>query len=188
MSYAYHGDSFEDDDKQILKRLPDEVDYKKSRTDEIFQKFDEYKRKIKNVAENFILLKVQLFFYFKFEHGDVGVPTINEKTMIYIIRLRTKTKNLTDQVTIIQNQYAFHRLYKINQTCQNVLKNIKIFWYNGIYSKKKLDRTIVTIDELHDIFYNRDISKVRTNFKTQNLENDNALYFIALSKSDLFEL
>ena len=188
MSYAYHGDSFEDDE-QFLVNLPVDVDYKISRKDEIFQKLDEYIKIIKNVGDNFKLWKVQIFFYLNFEHGDLGVPTISEKTSIYIIRSKTNQKSLSKQVNEIQRRFGSHRLYKINQTCQNVLKNIKIFfYYNEIGPEENLVRTILTIYDLHDIFYKRDISKVRTNFKTQNLENDNALYFIALSKSDLFEL
>ena len=132
-----------EDNEQFLVNLPVDVDYKISRKDEIFQKLDEYIKIIKNVGDNFKLWKVQIFFYLNFEHGDLGVPTISEKTSIYIIRSKTNQKSLSKQVNEIQRRFGSHRLYKINQTCQNVLKNIKIFFYYNEIGPKYSTNLIV---------------------------------------------
>ena len=161
--------------------IPVEKKYQKSTKDKVFKKFDEYKRK---VAENFILLKVQLFFYFKFEHGDSGSPTIDEYTCFYIIR-----SNNLNEILETQKELNITRLYEINQNCQNVFKNIKICWHN--YKKTLKDRPIedrpkavyIPTSLLHDIFYKRNISKGRSYFifKGKIPENDDARYFIGIS-------
>jgi len=168
------------DDKQIdPSELPDEQNFQDfSMKEKMSLKLEEYKRKIKIVEENFELFKVQLFFYFNFEHGDSGSPTINENTLFYIIRLKNdeQPENLNIQ---------FDRLYKINQNCQNVLKNIKICWYNVYNEKETPNVVVISTKILHDIFYKRNISKVRTYTYFEKLipeNDDDATYFIAITK------
>ena len=93
-------------DKKLIKNLINYVN-PKSTTEKIFEM---YKVSI-----------VKMFFSFRFDHKQNGIPTINENTYFRI------HKGSNDIFQLLENYYTHFdkRIYEMNKNCKKVLENIK---------------------------------------------------------------
>ena len=147
-------------DGKLIKKLRNYVNFK-STTEKIFEMM--YKVSI-----------VKMFFSFRFDHKQNGIPTINENTTFNIYKCSNDNRELLQKYfTEPHFTSSDIRIYKMNKNCKKLLKNIKNYFSSHI-------NTIFSINHMYEIIVGNVDAVIRNNDDRQCDEADNDQLSIGL--------
>jgi len=145
--------------KKIIKELRNYLNLK-STTEKIFEMYE--------------VSIVKMFFSFRFDHKQNGIPTINENTTFSIYK-----GSKTDISKLLPQYYTRFdtRIYEMNKNCKKVLKNIKNYFDSH-------SNTIFPINDMYQIIVGN-VDDVRKNNNNNNsVQNDDQLLLSSNSRKN----
>jgi hypothetical protein len=117
---------------------------------------------------------VKMFFSFRFDHKQNGIPTINENTTFNIYKCSNDNRELLQKYfTEPHFTSSDIRIYKMNKNCKKLLKNIKNYFSSHI-------NTIFSINHMYEIIVGNVDAVIRNNDDRQCDGADNDQLSIGL--------
>ena len=156
-------------DGKLIKKLRNYVNFK-STTEKIFEMM--YKVSI-----------VKMFFSFRFDHKQNGIPTINENTTFSIHKCSNDNQELLQKYFSKPHfTSSYTRIYKMNKNCKKILKNIKNYFGSHM-------NTFFSINHMYEIIVGNGDDVIRNNNDPQGNEaqysNNDQLSIVPLSQKSI---